>query len=90
MTDHDWKQHFQRAVDLLGSHQALADAITRLNLNGQTITRQGVTRLLTKEGWGTKQIDASLALAVDAVTNGEVAKHDLRPDLWPAKAEVAQ
>ena len=32
---------------------------------------------------GSRRFTAEMALAIERATNGEVTRHELRPDLWP-------
>lgn len=60
----------QKAIDKAGSQQALAAALG--------VSQQQVSYLMTRA----KRIPAEIAIAVDRFTDGEVAKHELRPDIF--------
>lgn len=66
----DWKKHLQRAVDHAGSQYELAK-------------RMGCSQ--AKVSWllvSAEQIKAEDAVAIEAATDGQVSKQDLRPDLF--------
>lgn len=64
------KELFRRAIDRAGSQQALAAAIG--------VSQQHVSYILTQA----KRIPPEVAVAIDRFTGGEIAKSDLRPDLF--------
>jgi DNA-binding transcriptional regulator YdaS (Cro superfamily) len=59
-----------KAIELLGSQQALAKEC-------------GVTRAAVSKWSLGRRVSAESAMAIHKATNGEIALHDLRPDLWP-------
>lgn len=62
-----------RAIKRAGGHTALA---ARLGISAQAV-------------WKWCRVPAERVLAVEAATNGEVTRHDLRPDLYPDEAVPA-
>jgi DNA-binding transcriptional regulator YdaS (Cro superfamily) len=75
----DWKEHLARAIRILGSQPKLAAAMG--------CSQSKVSWLLVTA----KDISAEDSLAIDHATGGEVAKWQLRPDLWEAnKAALRQ
>lgn len=66
----DPKALFQKAIEQAGSQAKLASAIGT--------TQQHVSYILTQA----KRIPPEVAVAVDRVTAGRIAKSDLRPDLF--------
>lgn len=62
----------QRAVDIVGSQKALADAID--------------TKQQNISYWLKASVPAEFALPIEKATNGAVTRHDLRPDLWPSES----
>jgi DNA-binding transcriptional regulator YdaS (Cro superfamily) len=70
-----WKDHLKRAIDLAGSQTRLGKQIG--------CSRSKISWLVCRAA----MIDAGDAVAIEAATGGAVAKSDLRPDLWPPRAE---
>lgn len=64
-----------KAIECRGSQEALAAATG--------VEQQTISRLLNRQ----RGITAEMAVAIDRATNGVVAKHDLRPDLFDAPAQ---
>jgi len=65
----------EQAAQLLGGQSALA---RQLNVTPQAV-----------QAWcKTGRIPAERVLAVEAATNGEVTRHELRPDLYPVDDAV--
>lgn len=64
------KPLIQKAIDIAGSQKALAEALN--------LSQQGVSWLLNDA----PTVKAEYAVAIDALTQGQVSKHDLRPDLF--------
>lgn len=63
-----------RAVEILGSQSALAAAIgTR---------QQNIWWWLNKK----RAVPAEFVLPIERATDGQVSRHDLRPDLYPAES----
>ena len=60
----------QRAIEIFGSQTALA---RRIGV-GQTSVSYWLT--------GAKDVPPKRAVQLEAVTNGEVTRKELRPDLW--------
>ena len=69
-------EHLERAIKKVGSARELAH-------------RVGVT---TQAVWlwrnGTTPAPERVIL-IEAATDGEVSRHDLRPDLWPREGDAA-
>jgi DNA-binding transcriptional regulator YdaS (Cro superfamily) len=66
-----------RAIALVGGRQTyLAERLGR--------PQQYVSKLLNRE----VPISAETAAAIDRITDGEVSKSQLRPDLWPPAQPV--
>lgn len=60
----------EKAVRVLGTQQALADVFG--------VKKQAVTK------WR-RRVPAERVLGIEQATNGEVTRHELRPDLYPAE-----
>lgn len=69
--EYPFRVHVQRAVDCLGTQEALGRAINK--------SQQYIWNLLNTA----KEIKAEVAVAIDRETKGAVSKHDLRPDVFP-------
>lgn len=69
----DWKHHFKRAVNQLGSQPKLAAAMG--------CSQSKISWLLQKPD--NYRMDADDALAVHRATNGDVPASAIRPDIWP-------
>ena len=80
-TTHDWKPHIRRAVGLVGSQSKLGKMIN--------VSQQGVSKLCDDGPDGIQTLKAEIAIAVDQATQGQVAKEDLRPDLFPRAEATA-
>ena len=63
------RTHVERAVLRYGSQAKLAEAIGR--------SQQQISYLMSA-----KSISAEMAAKLDRATEGEVSKHDLRPDIF--------
>jgi DNA-binding transcriptional regulator YdaS (Cro superfamily) len=63
--------HIQRAIGLLGRQTSLAAALG--------VAQQTVSKLLYEE----ISVSAEVASRLDQISNGEISKSELRPDLWP-------
>lgn len=61
---------FRKAIDIAGSETRLAKAIGYSQHAVWTARKRG-------------RPSAEMAVAIDKFTQGQVSKHDLRPDLWP-------
>lgn len=76
------RKHLQRAVDIAGSQSQLArDLSEKLN---KTIYQGHVRKWLMNS----KVIPDYICKPVEEITNGQVKRSQLRPDLWDKK-EVA-
>jgi len=62
-----------RAKDILGSQQAVADAVG--------VKQPSVHGILTHG----KKVPAEWCLPLEKATNGQITRHQLRPDLYPAE-----
>lgn len=71
-----FKAHVERAIEKFGSQAKLAAALD--------CSQQQISYLLNA-----KSISAEMAKKLDEVTGGEVSRHDLRPDIYGPKEEVA-
>lgn len=67
-----------KAVESVGSQAKLATAAG--------CSQQLISLLLQ----GKVRVSAENAIKIDAATNGEVSKHDLRPDVFEAPAERSE
>jgi len=68
-----WKDHLKRAVSQKGSQNRLAVAMG--------CSQAKVSWLLLSAD----KIKAEDAVAVERATGGQISKHDLRPDIFPAR-----
>ena len=59
----------EKAIQIVGSQQKLADELG--------VRKQAVTK------WR-KRVPAERVLGIEDATGGEVTRHELRPDLYPA------
>lgn len=66
------KEAFRRAIEKAGSQTELARVLAT--------NQSRISYVLTQA----KRIPPDIAIAVDKFTNGEIAKHELRPDLFEA------
>lgn len=71
-----FREHIQKAVELVGSQKALADQIG--------LSQQGVSWLLNDA----TQVSAEIAIKIERATRGEVSKEQLRPDLFGPPSKV--
>lgn len=67
------EQALVRAVEIIGSQTAAAAKIGR--------TPQAVSEMLCRGG----KAPAEWVLPLEAATNGQITRHQLRPDLYPAE-----
>jgi len=65
----------QKATDILGGQKALADAIG--------VKQQHVWNWLNRD----KRLQAEHVLNIERATNGQITRHQLRPDLYPKDDE---
>lgn len=61
----------QKAKEILGSEAALAELLG--------VTQPTINYAFKKKG----RAQAEWCLPIEEATNGQVTRHDLRPDLWP-------
>lgn len=73
----DTKEHIDRAVKVHGSQAALAKAAG--------CSQQYISWLLSRD----VKVSAEMALAFERATEGEVSRHDLRPDIFGNAPEHA-
>lgn len=66
-----------RAISALGSQSKLAEA--------SGISQSSISRMFLLQ----ERVSAEDAVAIERATGGAVSRHDLRPDLWPARVEAA-
>lgn len=67
----------KRAKEILGSQRALAEAVGR-----KQPTVHGILN-------GGERVPAEWCLPIERATNGEITRHQLRPDLYPTDEEAA-
>lgn len=65
-----FRTHVERAVTLKGSQQKLAEAIG--------CSQQQISYLLKEAD----RVSAEMAIKIERATEGKVARHQLRPDLY--------
>lgn len=70
------KEHIEAAIKRFGSEAKLASAA-------------GVSQPVVNEAKHTGKVGPRLAMGIDAATEGQISKSDLRPDLWPASESAA-
>lgn len=70
------------AVRVVGSQNALAEAMTRL---GFPCVQQTISKLAS----GELRVDADFAIGIDRATDGQIPKHRLRPDLFETPRTIA-
>lgn len=68
--------HIERAIKICGRQQDLAE---RAGCAQQTISKYLI---------GEIRISAEHAVQIERATDGEVARSDLRPDLWPSSSDT--
>lgn len=61
----------EKAIRVLGTQQALADVFG--------VRKQAITK------WR-RRVPAERVLGIEEATNGEVTRHELRPDLYPTES----
>lgn len=72
----DTKDPLTRAIDIFGSQQALADALT---IKSPSIS-----------GWRQSgRVPAERCAAIEQLTNGQVTRNDLRPDVFGPLPSIA-
>ena len=69
------KTALERAVEAAGGQTALAERI------GNGVKQTNVWNWLNRE----KRVPAERVLAVEQATDGQVSRHELRPDLYPSE-----
>ncbi len=67
----------ETAVDIAGTQKELARRITEHH--GREITQPYISRWMND----TKRVPAEYVLAVEKAVQGQVTRHQLRPDLYP-------
>ena len=78
----------EKAVFLAGGQSALADALKRLKPDERKNLRQGhIWKWLNRSV--ALMPPAEYVLDIEKIVNGEVSRHDLRPDLYPAEENAA-
>jgi DNA-binding transcriptional regulator YdaS (Cro superfamily) len=68
--------HIEKAIELLGSQTALANACG--------VKQGNVWNWLNRD----KVIQPEVALLIERATKGEITKEQLRPDLYPSEADL--
>lgn len=71
------KTHIKRAVEIAGSQKKLATAI-------------GCSPNAIIEARKRGQVSWKMALRIDELSNGEISKHDLRPDVFGPHPQAAE
>lgn len=74
-------KHIEKAVEVIGSQAALADAIGK--------SRPFINDMLH----GNKRVPAELCVPIEESVNGAVTRYDLRPDVFgdaPVKSKKAK
>lgn len=65
-------------------------AVRRFGSELKTANAAGVSQPLVNVARRTGRVGPRLAIGLDRATNGEISKHELRPDLWePPQTEDA-
>ena len=65
-------------------------AVQRFGSELKAATAAGVSQAVVNVARRTGRVGPKLALGLDRATNGEIPKHELRPDLWePPHSEDA-
>lgn len=67
----------------------VASFIGRFASQTQAASAAGVSQPALSEALKLGRVGPRLALGIDAATDGEIAKSDLRPDLWSKTSEAA-
>lgn len=79
-------ESLQRAVDLVGTQSELARRLTESAGREERPVRQGhVWAWLNRTG----RCPSELAIHIEQVTDHQVKRSELRPDLYPAEGEAA-
>lgn len=67
----------------------VASFIGRFDSQTQAAAAAGVSQPALSEALKLGRVGPRLALGIDAATNGEIPKRELRPDLWSEPSEAA-
>lgn len=67
----------RKAVEIVGSQKRLAERLSEVM--GRSIKQQHVWRWLNT----VRVIAAEFVIPIELVTDGQVTRHELRPDLYP-------
>jgi DNA-binding transcriptional regulator YdaS (Cro superfamily) len=70
------REALERAIELAGGQQALAN---KISTSEQKVTQQSVSWWLNETG----KAPAEKVLPIEAAVNGAVTRHQLRPDIYP-------
>ena len=65
------KAMIAKAIEIAGTQEKLATK--------SELSQQAISRLLNDDDYG---VSASAALKIEAATDGEISRYDLRPDLY--------
>lgn len=68
--EHDTSQLLRRAVERVGSQKRLACFLN--------VSQAAVSKAVAEN-----RCPAEWAVTIEAVTNGDISRSELRPDLWP-------
>lgn len=71
-------EHLKRAIAILGGQSALARAVN--------VKQANVWHWLHKS----KRVPGEFVLGIEAATNGQVTRYELRPDLYPLEGHVEE
>lgn len=64
------------------NRELIEQAVKRFGSELKTANAAGVSQPLVNVARRTGRVGPRLAIGLDRATNGEISKHELRPDLW--------